>query len=598
MKKKTSIEQIVELFKNNFQMGWMDDYDWENANEESFASIKTKLKDYEEDSFYLFAQSVLRGEYVIRDDYYANLEPLMEQLLSSGEIYDDESNPLKSKATQDFSKMTQRMVEIIRSYRHLLTTLNNKYSERQTKYIINAYKVKYQINSSDTYGALYNILIEVTWIDHFLSYRQKTIDELILYHSELEEIINSKNLSNKVIRVIEILNEKCKFLLKKLLVDDSKEFDYMIDFKSHHFDADGLQLGYLKEMDKRFDFYRKDNYGNEAMGNDMDIRARNETLPIGQYTLLMKFYKDSKNTSNPQIDNILTEFNELYKILSIKFTKRPLDIYALGTLKNYMYNCRFSFLMKASTYTFEQLQKDLNEIVDIQYRTGILNFYPYRKAFEKALQLFHKDETYEKDKLIKYKDFLQNCISKFSEAMQWCRTNCFYPIQNTYRECLVPVADFGAVFIASSFCRPVRYDKLQDELNYFKNQVLLVDNEMALRSEQEDMRNLKKDIDNSRTKEVEILSVFTAIITFLFGTIGFFANNEKNDFLHLVFSVFGLGAILMIFVSGIHLLTMRKEKEAKDYFKHPRMVFCLFTIIASIGLIMWLVAKVESLEVK
>ena len=43
---------------------------------------------------------------------------------------------------------------------------------------------------------------------------------------------------------------------------------------------------------------------------------------------------------------------------------------------------------------------------------------------------------------------------------------------------------------------------------------------------------------------------------------------------------------------------MRKEKEAKDYFKHPRMVFCLFTIIASIGLIMWLVAKVESLEVK
>lgn len=99
MKKKTSIEQIVELFKNNFQMGWLDDYDWENANEESFASIKTKLKVYEEDSFYLFAQSVLRGEYVIRDDYYANLEPLMEQLLSSGEIYDDESNPLKSKAT-------------------------------------------------------------------------------------------------------------------------------------------------------------------------------------------------------------------------------------------------------------------------------------------------------------------------------------------------------------------------------------------------------------------------------------------------------------------------------------------------------------------
>lgn len=197
--------------------------------------------------------------------------------------------------------------------------------------------------------------------------------------------------------------------------------------------------------------------------------------------------------------------------------------------------------------------------------------------------------------LIKYKDFLQYCIARFSEAMQWCRTNCFYPIQNTYRECLVPVADFGAVFVASSFCRSIRYDKLKDELNYFKSQVLLVDNEIALRGEQEEMRNLKKDIDKSRTREVEILSVFTAIITFLFGTIGFFADNKEKDFLHLIFSVFGLGAILMIFVSGIHLLTMRREKKVKDYFKHPRMCFCLFTILASVILIIWLVAKVETL---
>lgn len=594
MKRDTRIELIADLFKQDFPMGWMEAYDWGTASEESLTEVKAKMRTFEEETFCMFAQSLLRGEYIVKADYQGRLESLID-LLSDGVLFDDEVVPLKSIATREFNIITNSLVEVIKSYRHMLTTLNNKYATRQTKYIVNAYRVRYHINSSDTYGSLYNILIDVTRIDHFLSYGKKTINDLILYHSELESRINSKNLSESVLMILDILNKKCLFLLKKLLVEDNKEYDYMIDFKPHHHNNDKLELGYLKEMDERFDFYRADSYENEARGNEMDSRVRRHSLPIGQYTLLMKFYKDSRNTINPQIDNILDDFNELYDNLAAQFTSRPLDIYALGTLKNYMYNCRFSFLMKDATYSFERLQRDLNEIVDIQYKTGILNFYPYRKAFEKALQLFHKDETFEKDTLLQYKVFLQQCVTRFSEAMQWCRTNCFYPIQNTYRECLVPVEGFGAVFIASSFCRPVRYDKLNDELNYFKSQVLLVDNEIALREEHEEMRKLKRDIDNSRSREVEILSVFTAIVTFLFGTIGFFAENKNNDFLHLVFSVFGLGALLMIFVSGIYILTMRKEKTFADYFKHPRMLFCLFTIISSVGLIIWLVMKVDSI---
>lgn len=594
MKKKTKIEQIVELFKNSFPMGWMDCYDWNVAATDSWNAVKEKQRAFEEETFFLFSQSILSGEYVIRGEYSNGLETLYE-LLSNGELYDDETEPLKTVAIRGFNKMTYLLIEVIKSYRHMLTTLNDKYAERQTKYIFNAYRVQHQIDASAPYGELYSALIEITRIDHFLSYGKKTIDYLIVYHTELSKAIEDRNISENVKRALDVLNKKCLFLLKKLLVDDNREFDYMIDFKPRHYDTNKLELGYLDGMDKRFEFYRVDSYGNDATGNNLDIRARNNSLSIGQYTLLMKYYKDSKNTCNPQIDNILKDFNKRYDYLAGQFTKRPLDIYALGTLKNYMYNCRFSFMMKSSGYTLSQLEKDLNEIIDIQYSTGILNFYPYRKAFEKALQLFHKNKKLEKVEQDKYKTFLQMCILKFSEAMKWSRTNCFYPIQNTYKECLVPVKEFGAVFIASSFCRPVKYDKLKDELNYFKSQALLVDNEMALREEQEEMRNLKKEIDNSRTREIEILSGFTAIITFLFGTIGFFASNKDGDFLHLIYSVFGLGAILMIFVSGIHLLTMRREKELGDYFKHPRMWLCLFTIMFSVVLIIWLIVNVKAL---
>ena len=208
------------------------------------------------------------------------------------------------------------------------------------------------------------------------------------------------------------------------------------------------------------------------------------------------------------------------------------------------------------------------------------------------MQLFRLENSNEKAKFEEYKVFLQKCISSFSEAMQWCETNYFYPIQNTYRECLNPFEGFGAVFIASSFCRPVRYDQLRDELNEYKSKLLLFDNEMSLREEQDQMRSLKIDIDNSRTREVEILSIFTAIITFLFGAIVFYSDNNENDFVHLIFSIFGLGSVLMIFVSGIHLITMRKEQTVKEYFKHPRMWFSMFTILFCIGLIIWLLAHV------
>lgn len=596
MKNKTKIEQIVKLYKKSFPMGWIDQFEWDNEHcIPSLGLVREKMSSFEQEMFYLFTQSVLSGEYILRPGFHNTSDDLFE-LFSNGEILDDENNELKTAAIRDFNKMTYELSGVIRSFRYLLTMLINKYEERQTKYIVNAYRLKHDVLSRKGYGRLYDILIEITRIDHFLSYDKRIITDLIIYHTELSKAIEDKNLQDNTKLALEILNEKCLFLLKKLLIDDNKVFDYMIDFKHKHYDTSKLPFKYFSDMDNKFEFYRADSYLNEPFGNFLDIKSRKGELNIGQYTLLMKYYKDSVDTRMPQINNILTDFIQSYDQLSKVFVKRPLDRYALGTLKNYMYNCRLSFVLKDSSCTFKQLQEGLNEIMDIQLQTGILNFYPYRKAFQKAIELLRANESLEKGLLLEYKKFIQLCITKFSEAINWSRANCFYPIQNVYSECLVPVAGFGAVFVASSFCRPVRYDKLKDELNTFKSQALLMDNEIALREEKRALKNLKKDIDNSRTKEVEVLSFFTAIITFLFGTIGFFADNKNNDFLHLIFSIFGLGAILLIFVSGIHLTTMRKEDKVADYFKHPRAWFCIFTIIVSVVLLAWMIIKVNALK--
>lgn len=598
MNNDNKIEQIVTIYKNSFPMGWMDGFSWTKTdNKKSLVSVQEKIGVFKKEVFELLAQSILMGEYIIKQNYFNTLESLQE-LLANGEMLVDEKNKLKLVAVKSFNEMTYHLGGVVSRFQHLMTMLNDKYGERQSKYVVNAYKLKHRGVWDEDYSHFYDILIEVTYTDHFLSYDESTIQNLILFHSELSDAVQKKILPEASLLILDVLDDKCLFLLKKLLVDDGKEFDYMIDFKHYHYNASELTFRYFKEMNKLFEFYREEKYSNDSLGNDLDIKARNKTLTIGQFSLLMKYYKDSKNTGKEQINNILKDFDAKYDAKPVINVKEPFDRYALYTLKNYMYNCRFSFLMQSPSYTFEQLKEDLNEIIGIQNQTGVLNFYPYRKAFNKAMQLFHDNFTINKEGCQDFKRFLQLCISKFTEAIEWCKTYYFYPIQNQYQECLVKVDGLGEVFIASSFCRPVKYGKLEDELKTFKNQSLLVDNEIALREEKVELKKIRDDINHARTKEIEVLSVFTAIITFLFGTIGFFAENKNNDFLHLIFSIFGLGAILLIFVSGIHLLTMKKEEKVVDYFKHPRAWFCFITIIASISLLIWLVAKINILTVQ
>lgn len=594
---RTHIDEIRGLYIKKFPIGWIDAYDWstDTNSQESFEKIKDILDSFDQDVFYIFSQSILSGEYLIKNYLPQQLDSLYD-ILSSGEQFYNGNNKVRTYTTNIYNGLIYELEHVVNRYHYFLTILNNKYSEYQTNFIINAYREEKSKIANSKFAEFYHILSEVSLIDHLLSYDRSTISNLILYHAELERGIDDRNIEPKNILVLKILNEKCLFLLKKLLIEDNKEFDFLIDFKPYHYDTSTLHFEFFSSMDRNFEFYRTDDYTNESLGRELDKRAYDGTLSIGGYALLMKYYKDCKKTSESQIDNIIKEFNNRYLDLWGKFTIRPLDRYALNSLKNYMYNCRFSYRIKKDNYSFEELETDLDEINSLQSHTGILNYYPYRKAFKKAESLFNDNEDITIARLNEYRSFLQLCINKFSEAIEWCRSMSFYPIQLPYRECLVGIRIFGAVFIASSYCRPVKYEKLKDELASYKNRLLAIDNKIALRKEKRELKEIKADIDSSRTKEVEILSFFTAIITFLFGTIGFFTQDTHNDFLHLIYSIFGLGAILLIFVSGIHMVTVRREKRIRDYFNHPRLWFCIITIICCIGLLIWLIGSVNKMK--
>lgn len=595
--KLSKIEEIIELYKSLFPVNWLDSYDWSAGNEEvSYDKALERIVSFDQDVFFLFSQSVLAGEYIPRLHIPKELDALYD-LLNSGELYDDERNSYRSLVISKFNELSYSLGEFARRYRYLLTILERKYSIRQNQYVVNAYRQNHANSNGSLFGDYYNALFDITHTDHLLRSDHKTITSLILHQSLLAKGIDSPTLLPKNKLALRILNEKCLFLMKKLLIEDNKEFDYLIDFEIKHYDATSLNFSYIAKHDEAFEFYRSESYSNnDSYGLSLDRQAYSGKMYIGKYALLMKFYKDSKGTDESQIEHIIKDFNDFYTFLTDQFYKRPFDKYALNTLKNYMYNSRLSYRMKTPDYTFEMMKGDIKEVMSIQKKTGILNFYPYRKAIGYILFQFEKNKQLPEEELKNLKSLLDECITKFSESIEWCHAMNFYPIQSLFRECLTVVHDFGAVFVASSFCRPIRYHKLKDELNVYKNRALYIDNEIEVRKEKFELANIKRDIDNSRTREIEVLSFFTAIITFIFGTIGFFAESKNSDFLHLVYSIFGLGAILLIFVSGIHLVTVRKEENALDYFKHPRAWFCIATILSSVALLIWLIVNIKVLS--
>ena len=50
-----------------------------------------------------------------------------------------------------------------------------------------------------------------------------------------------------------------------------------------------------------------------------------------------------------------------------------------------------------------------------------------------------------------------------------------------------------------------------------------------------------------------------------------------------------------VYLDAVFFPNMRKEEKIADYFKHPRAWFCILTVLASIGLLIWLVVKVNAL---
>ena len=391
---------------------------------------------------------------------------------------------------------------------------------------------------------------------------------------------------------IKALDGKCLFLLKKLLIYDKSGVDYMFDFKAQHLDVDILKQSWLKNLEVKFEFYRMDNTSGASYGKELDRMAYFKQLRVSLYPLLMKYNKDYHSESLGQINNIISEFNSQYLFLKNKYCNRPYDLYALNTLKSYMYNSRLSFKLRSGEYIIADLKTDMDEIISIQQEMRIVDYYPFMIAAEYLGKMIEDKEISDLDKSRTMFQLMNKYVHRFEESYLICHQQCFYPLQSLYNDSLNPYDSFGAVFIASSYCRPVQYPKVKEHLDALQTKCLLCKNIIHLKEERLEIESLKKGIDHSKKQTIEIISVYTAIITFLFGTIDFFASGKSGSFVNQIYNIISLGIILLLFVSSIAVLTTRHEDVFRHYFKHPRVWLSIVSILVLLSLLIYLIVCV------
>lgn len=593
-KEQFKIRELVKLTQEYFPTNWLEPHNLDkDCCYEYLIKLYGKINEYAEKAFIILSKSILTGEYLIR----LNIIPILDELkdVICREYMLNDENSTNNEIQKYYQKISYLLEFNINRYKQFILDLNNRYEVYSKKFLVNAFSVKDYRENEYPISSYFDLLFNVVELDYLLSREQNSIRKLILAHSRINDLLSSVS-NEELKRVLEVIDQKSLFLLKKLLIEDSNEFDYMIDFKPQHYNVSSGNICFFSELDKSFDFYRNKNYREDSYVMTLHNKSLNGNLRIREMVLLMKYYKDFSSTTLIQINNLIEKFDEKYNQLYQLHRSRKYDVYALRVLKNYMYNCRISYKISKNNYTYSELVQDIEYIEKIQIDTGILNFYPYQKSIEFIIKLLKNNKDLSKDSLGRYLDKLDYYIKKYEESIKWCEEQCFMPIQNIYNDSISKVENFGVVFIPSTFCRPINYEKHRDKLNDYKTHILFLKNELSLREEHLEIESIKNEIDKSNLKNIELISIFTAIITFLFGTINFMTNGSSTTLTQQIYNIISIGLILLLFVSAIAIVTMRREKTHKDYWRHPRLYFFIIMTVIFLGLLIHILVKLSIIE--
>ena len=573
------LEECLKLYKDNFPVEWIDKFSWEDADvENSYTMASMKIKQFQKNCFIYLSKSAHSGEYVSSKEKVENVCDELEKILTN-EYSHDYKRKFRERIIRMYESLDKEILVCISYYLGLLSFVADKTDCIDHNILFNDLEGPDGDYIESVLSDFIKYVVPSCQMDHLLSNDRSLISDLIFLRNNLEK--KRKNDGDKNIQAVYMtLFYKCSFLLKKhICVFGASE--YRNKSKLIRVKNEDIDVGFLRPLYDNFFVLNSNEYDHSLVRqwqNNCNDTINNK---LSEFILLMKYYqKESGN--HQQVNNLVRQFNGVYSKLTRKGKRRPFDEHAIYTLRNYLQNCRFSFLLSHGNYGYEELEKDLKKIENIQNETSIYNFYPYQKATEFIIKdlsecMDREEISIRRELVTKKLNLLSECLKKCSFALDWCRKHSYYPFQMVYAECCTFCPDLSIpIFVASSFSKPLEYKKHYDILEKHKRSFDGLTAKAFFVKEKESIEKLKEQMNRTEKRYIEIIGAFTAIITFLFTCVNLFSSKTEMTAKDMLKNTAVFGIILLLFVNAIFFISTPKH----ELLKHPRSYILLGCTVA------------------
>lgn len=412
---------------------------------------------------------------------------------------------------------------------------------------------------------LFNHSLRLTYIDHNLVLNKEFAGRVITTY---EELTNSENkpANNKV---FEFLLDKAKIILRKLILRASENSFWQ-----------NTKFGKTQQTLNGFTRETQENKSFVHFNKRLDVFEQKG-----------EFFTETEDLS---VDDL--KYLTFYKKLRPPFTEQPVSYYeeildrfkeiaddknslAYKITYNYFFNNLVSRKIESGkSLTLEKIEALVQEIIRNQQETGVRNYFPYKKIIEHLLNYdnIHFDSDVEEL-------FKKKLRRKLDDNFEWCKNQYFIHFQFPKEECF----EDNGLFLESAFILPLDYAKIQNDIADIKDNLKDKVNahKISMLAEQikkteEQLKNQiktqeeesKKSLENQQKRQIQILSIFAAIVMFSAGNVTLFSNIKSGQFQNAIWASMSFALGLAAFIALVIAITQDKLK------KHQIYIFCFIAI--------------------
>ena len=501
------LEQCYNHFIEEFPESWLPN----SSEEESvFFDKSAQIENFFETCFILLSRSIISGEYINVPNF---LDVLNNFLAKTTVEYappslSDSGSEKVDKLLSRYRDLNYSIYNALQHYNYFVTISKNKFSTEGNQYKYGFYKLK-NINSTDKILKLFpEITIPLCLFDYRFPIGEDEFQNLLISRDRLKEYISEGSSERR--SVLAVLLHKCHFIIYNI-----KESPFYINTESSAIciNPKDLDIG-------DYDGFIARECDSESQANELlnDISGGNPELK--SFVLLMKYYKQNLANKSDivKMDFVLKKFSDIYQIkrnsrefINPSNSVEEYNKFSLNSILNFLHNCRFSFYTQKCEPNLKHIKEELRHIENIQAKTGVKNFHPYEKAIEAIIKCIELH--------IEKGDFDDKLIEDKLEELG--RIIILYRDYNTLKERL------------EQFNRTKEYLRFRCDLSI----------------ERKEITQIKNDIKTSDKKAYDLIAIFTAAITFLFGIVNIFINNTTLNLYQLIANTIGFGVLLLLFAS-------------------------------------------------